>query len=139
MDDADYPAYGASAWIWTEKDFAVDDVSLVLRHNLKATPIYLGDNLDAALTEAASFVIVSNMQVEVEASAPPSAYLAELLTPTSKASDFLANLEEAKWNEWVKRYGVKRATVVWHAQIGHFVFLHWLGVALDVLKLIPRT
>ncbi|WP_267550437.1 hypothetical protein [Rhizobium rhizogenes] len=68
---------------------------------------------------------------------PPSSYWAEILAPTDKAIDFVINLEEVKWARWVAKYGTKQAKWLWYAQIGHFVFLHWLGVAVDLAKALP--
>ncbi len=74
-----------------------------------------------------------------ETPSPPSSYLAELLAPPEKGADFVANLEEVHWDRWVAKYGLKRARILWYVQIGHFALKYWLGVAVDIVKLMPKT
>lgn len=131
-----YPAYGASTYVWRDGDelvlIPVIDPNKIMIH----TDLADVDEIPTA-EETVLFEVRSEMAVEV--AAVPSSYFAELLVPPDKAADFVLNLEEVHWSRWVSKYGRKRATVLWYAQIWQFVFRHWLAVALDVIKLVPKT
>ncbi len=72
--------------------------------------------------------VLANMAPIITSSksaALPSAYWLELLTPSSLAQDFLANLEELYVEKWVSRYGPRRARLLWLSQCMQFAFGYW--------------
>lgn len=132
-----YSAYTSSAYVWQERDFEIKHLDRLFDDNTTHIRIRHRSGHYSVVEKVRSLKVY--IEDEPDTAPAPSAYLAEFLTPTAKATDFVANLEEARWGSWVKRYGERRARILWYAQIGHFVLAHWLGVALDVIKLMPKT
>lgn len=66
--------------------------------------------------------------VDEPVKAPPSAFFLELLAPMELTQDFLANMREIHADQWVPRYGEKRAKLLWHRQCLGLIVRHWFEV-----------
>jgi len=132
-----YGAYESTAHVWQAKDFGeLGQVSVVDPNKIE--PIAdLRDVEEPVFEEIPLFEVRSEITVEVVPA--PSSFLAEMFVPPEKALDFVLNLEEVLWARWVEKYGRKRAAILWHSQIAQLVLRHWLGIALDLIKLMPMT
>lgn len=70
---------------------------------------------------------------------PPSSYYLELLVPMGVTKDFLVNLAEIYDENWVPKFGEKRARRLWHRQCIGLVVLHWFNVVTSAAERLRKV
>ncbi|OLP44616.1 hypothetical protein [Rhizobium oryziradicis] len=67
-----------------------------------------------------------------------SEFLVDLALPTSKAGDFIDNLEKLFSENWVPKYGIRRARLIWHRQCFGLVVRYWFDLLLSTVERLKK-
>jgi len=64
---------------------------------------------------------------------PPSAMMLSLMMPASTSEEIIENMEDIYRDNWVPRYGKRRADWIWRWQVVQFILWRWTWPVMSLL------